>query len=656
MKLLRLALHNFKGIKQFTLETNGDDVTVFGDNATGKTTLWDAFLWLLFDKDSANKKDFQIKRVDEQGNVEHGLNHEVEATLDTGEKQVTLRKVYAEQWQKKRGSAEQVFTGHTTAYYINGIPAKQNEYKDAIDDLVKGQAAVAGSGEEVFRLLTSPVYFNEVLHWQKRRELLLEVCGGDIGTAEVVAANKDVAALESVLAEHTIEDYRKKIKARRKDLNDELAQIPVRIDELTRSLPTADEAAVTAAEKESAQLETELQELHTQRAAALQGGGLADKKHRLRTVRADMVDLEHEAQARQTAQTASQRRELQAVQAAAYNLEADIAATKRAITDAEAEIESIDGKLATLRKQWQEVDAQDFVHKADDTCPTCGQDIPAAKVKAAREKAVAQYNADKAAKMAEIRADGKSLGERKKQLEADVAVHRDTIAAAETKLAGLQGQQKELNAQIEHAEVSLPDEHAALKVEAEQLEAEIANETQTTDTSKIDEQVASIKQKLAELQEVKGQVAQLERGKARIEELKTKERTLAAEFEKLERELFLTEEFVRTKVQLLEKQINARFGMADFKLFDVQVNGAVVECCETLFEGVPFGSLNNAARINVGLDIINTLADYYGVTAPIFIDNREAVTKLLSTKGQRISLVVSAGDAEMRVEKEKGVA
>lgn len=113
----------------------------------------------------------------------------------------------------------------------------------------------------------------------------------------------------------------------------------------------------------------------------------------------------------------------------------------------------------------------------------------------------------------------------------------------------------------------------------------------------------------------------------------------------------MTEEFVRTKVHLLEEKINSKFKYARFKLFKDQINGGLEETCETLYEGVPYSSgLNNAARINVGLDIINTLNDYYGITAPIFVDNSEAVTKLINTNSQILSLIVSEKDKQLRVE------
>jgi hypothetical protein len=165
MRLISLTLNNFKGIKSFALKPQGKDINIYGDNATGKTTLADAFMWLLFDKDSQNRKDFQIKTLGQDGEPEHGLEHSVEAVLELENgKRITLKKVFKEKWTKKRGSATAEFTGHTTDHFIDGVPAKKKEYDEKIAEI---------ADEQIFRLLTDPAYFNQQLHWQKRRELLL---------------------------------------------------------------------------------------------------------------------------------------------------------------------------------------------------------------------------------------------------------------------------------------------------------------------------------------------------------------------------------------------------------------------------------------------------------------------------------------------------
>ena len=151
-----MKLKNFKGIKNFELKPDGNDLRIYGENEAGKTSLYDAFYWILFDKDSEGNSNFSIKTLDEDNNVIHNLEHEVKAELEINDKKMELRKVYYEKWTKKRGSATETFTGHTTDYYINDVPVKKSEYDSKINDLID---------EERFKLLTNSAYFNEQLHW-----------------------------------------------------------------------------------------------------------------------------------------------------------------------------------------------------------------------------------------------------------------------------------------------------------------------------------------------------------------------------------------------------------------------------------------------------------------------------------------------------------
>lgn len=114
----------------------------------------------------------------------------------------------------------------------------------------------------------------------------------------------------------------------------------------------------------------------------------------------------------------------------------------------------------------------------------------------------------------------------------------------------------------------------------------------------------------------------------------------------------MCEEFIRTKVELLEGSINNKFaGSISFKLFNKQINGGLNECCEATVNGVPFSNANTASQINAGLSIVNTLCNHFDVQAPIFIDNAESVNKIGETDSQLIKLIVSL-DNTLKVEVE----
>lgn len=634
----RLTLKNFKGIKQFELITDGKSCNVFGDNATGKTTLFDALTWLLFDKDSQNQKEFAIKTLDATGNAIHYLEHEVEAVFDISGHELTLRKVYAEQWTKKRGSAIKEFTGHTTDYFIDGVPVKRNEYTAKINEIVD---------ENIFKLLTNPAYFNESLKWNERRKILLDVCG-DISDADVIAGDKALARLPEILGNRKLEDHRKVIAARRAEVNKELDKIPVRIDEVMRSLPVCEGQYVDEAQQKIVQLTADLQAKQQELARIESGGEVAEKKRQLAEANAELMQLISKHNAEVDADVREKRTDLMATENDANRITRDITALRDKIDANKKLIITKTTAMDGLRKRWDEEDTKAFT--GDDTCPTCGQMLPPEQI----EEAKATFNRKKAETLEQISADGKRLSAEANQLQQENTELQKQIAVLE---AHYKETQKEINFIQSLISISTAPAESAeakdlrLKIDGLNSAINALQEGSREAMASVQQEIDQIREQIATHERTLSMVEQRKVGEARVEELKQQERELAAEFEKLEGELYLTEQFVKTKVAMLEERINSRFKLARFKLFDTQINGGVAECCETLYNGVPYsGGLNNAARINIGLDIINTLAERYSLNAMIFVDNREAVTKLTETQAQIISLIVSEPDKTLRVE------
>lgn len=642
MKLFSLKLQSFKGLKSFTLDAQGENVNIYGENATGKTTLFDAFLWLLFDKDSANRKDFDIKTLDSNGEAMHGLEHSVEGVFDVGGRELNLKKTYAENWTKKRGSAEKQFTGHSVDHFVDKVPVKKGEFDNRIAEIVD---------ESVFKLLTNPKYFNEQLHWQKRRQLLLEVCG-DISDADVIASDANLAKLPDILGERTLDDHRKVIAARRAEINREIERIPVRIDEVTQGMPDLIGDAVSY-ENEIKALQLKIEGKEKQRREIQAGGGAAELQVKLSELSAKMLELKTKLREDQDAQHEPVRVKKGLFTAEMISLEAEIAGLRKQIELSKTTEKELTDKTVALRQKWHEVDTEPFEYQESDTCHFCGQSLPADQVAGAREKASAQFNQEKAEQLAVISKRGQDA-------KAELEKQQKLLAEYEALLPGKQEALEKVKAAIESltvvqaspVDVDNNPEYQALVKEKEKLQKKVVTlEADKAEAlTKIDGDIEDDRTLLRANQTELAKFEQFGAGEKRIAELKAQERVLAAEYENLEQELYLAEQFVRSKVKLLEEKINNRFKMARFKLFSVQINGGIEECCETIYQGVPYSSLNNGARINIGLDIINTLSEHYQFDAPIFIDNKEAVTKLIDVQAQVIALVVSEGDKKLRVE------
>ena len=647
IRLQRLALRDFQG-GTFTLDAHGEDVFIFGQNTAGKTRIASAFSWLLFNKDALGRSEFEIKNLDAQGEAAHGLEHTVEADLNMDGEVVNLKKVYHEKWQKKRGSATAEFTGHTVEFSINGVPVQEKEYNARI-------AEIAGD-ESRFRLLTSPTAF-PTLHWQKQRSLLLDVCG-DLTDEEVIATDSRLADLKAILKGRKIDDHRKIVSARRAEINKELEKIPVRIDEVRRSRPDVSglNHDSIAAEVDGLEVSINSKKLELQGVNA--GGRIAELSKELAGINADIQKLESD---HYSANMADANRMNQRISEASEKLRI---AQRRdselgsAIKLNNQRLSGLDGQLEALRGRWAEIDALQFKDTTETSCPTCGQGLPAERVQEAREKALAAFNLDKASKLEDVSNRGKRLREEydlyEKQKQAamnEQETLKAQIPVLEEEVRKLVSKRDQMKALAEdHTAIPAREDYQKRKAEIELL---IDNERRGNyqDAAAIRNEITSLQSSLFAAKSKLDMFARSKDGEKRMEELKIIEKALAAEYERLESELYLTDLFIKTKVSLLTERINGKFEMVRFKLFNTLINGGLEDCCEITVGGVPFNAgLNNAARIQAGCDIIRTLQEHFGMRAPVIVDNRESVSEIPNMECQLISLVVSPRDRQLRVE------
>ncbi|MDU0329255.1 AAA family ATPase [Paenibacillus sp. 3LSP] len=649
--LERLTLRNFKGFREFVLTTYGGNVEVYGDNGTGKTTIFDAFTWLLFGKDSANRSEqkFEIKELDSTGKVKrHKLEHEVEADLLVNGRRRTFRRVYSEKWTKKRGSVVDSFEGHTTDYYIDGVPVKQSEYQAEVDSIIK---------EDLFRLLTSPSFFNEQLKKEERRKVLLEICG-DVTDAEVIHSNSKLNRLPAILGDLDIEKHKEYVKNRCKEINKEIDRIPDRIDEAQRSQPDIAGLDERLLDGQIAQLRSTIKTKEEEMLRIQHGGETAVKEKRIREIESELLAIQSRLQSAVLDQVASKRNEVSLIQKDYDSLRRQIDNKRYQIKQNEQNIDLKTREAERLRAEWTEVNSKVFEgHHHDDYCPACGQTLPAEQIQEAHAKAEAAFNRDKAQRLEQINIRGKAAKEEtirlqseNERLSQEIEGINDKLADFQSKLAAAEQELDQLRSGIQDPK-SDPGYQELLREKAA-IQDEIARlkESAQGEVSRLSGEISDLESRLRDLERDRFKLDAYKNAEKRIAQLEAQEKSLAAEYERLQEELFLTEEFTRSKVALLDSKINSKFKYARFRLFKEQIDGGLNEVCDTLYNGVPYdGGLNNAARINVGMDIINTLSEHYGFTAPIFIDNAEAVTQLIDTDAQVIRLIVSEPDKKLRI-------
>lgn len=637
IRINSLTLENFKCHRHLRLDFDGRDAVIYGDNAAGKTSIFDAFTWLLFGKDSQGngEKNMEIKPLDGTGAVaDHQAITSVEAELAVDGEIVILKRTYREVWATKRGSAQEVFDGNTSEYFVGGVPCKKYAFDEQIKALVP---------EDVFRLLTSVSYFPNDLPWQKRRAVLFDMAG-TLTDQEIMAGNPAFAPLLEGMGKLSLEDYRRKLAAEKKGFVGIKDETPARISECQKTINDLQGLDFEAASATVAALEAQQKELSAQ-VIALDHNAAADAKRleiqetRLAMDKLNMDNAAHRAQqAAQGPKLDNLRHQITLERTRLYS-------ARTLLEHKQGEVAAIDRAVEGLREEWIRVNSETF---SGGVCPTCGQDLPFDQL----QKAVAGFEGQKQRRLQEITRSAELQKQAKANTEQNIRDMESEIRDREAHIAQLeQACEAAVAAVVEPVDMpGYAENVAATRAKINGLETDLQQLLGGTAQTKnqLSTQLAEITGKLCSAREVLAKEGVLQYARQRIDQLREEARNAATALEAIEKMLYLAEEFTRHKARCVENGINSLFEIARFRLFREQANGGLEERCDVVFDGVPYMGLNNGAKVNVGIDIINTLSRHYGVTVPLFVDNAESVTRLRECSAQVIRLVVSESDKELR--------
>lgn len=637
VKIIRLTLENFKCHRLLNLQFDGLNAGIYGDNAAGKTSVYDALTWLLFGKDSAGngEKNIEIKPLDSLGNVaDHSAVTAVEAELSVDGEAVILRRTYKEVWSTKRGSSIETFTGNTSEYYIDGVPYKKNAFDDKVHEIVS---------EDVFRLLTSVSYFAAGLPWQQRRSVLFDMAG-TLTDREIMAGNETFAPLLDAMGKLELEDYKKKLGAEKRNLTGAKTEIPARISECQKTVEDLEGLDFAAAQAELDALNARKESLSEQVLAIENDTALSQKRLQIREAQMDLSALEKENEAYRRSQqsavvdTVVIARDLD-------NLRTRLSGRRKLLENEEQFIAHMEEKIEASRKEWAGVSVEAF---SGGTCASCGQALPADKL----QRAMEAFEANRKDRLRRIETTAASLKDTKAQAEYRIASYREEISGLEGEILGKEQQLTAANANV--VEVADMEDFAqrrqALMDRIQALGVELAGMADNTIAVKgqLQQQIVQVRQQAAKAAEIVNKRSVLDYAHKRIEDLRQDAKNAAECLEAVEKMLYLIDEYTRYKTRFVEDSVNSLFRLAKFRLYREQANGGVEDRCDVVYDGVPYLGLNNGMKINVGIDIINALARHHGVCVPLFVDNAESVTQLEYAGTQVIRLVVSAEDKKLR--------
>jgi DNA repair exonuclease SbcCD ATPase subunit len=656
MILKSLHLENFKGIK--SLDVNFSNKTsIKGQNAVGKTTIFDAFTWLLFNKNSAGEEKFNVRPLDKDGNRIDNVEIKVVGVLDVDGKEVELSKVQKQNWVKKRGTDTVTLQGNVNSFEIDGYPKSEAEFKAYISGLAQS--------EEMFKMLTNPQYFSS-LKWKDQRDILMKLVA-EVSDVELAQTDTKYAPLIAELAKApSTDDIRAKFSKALSEWKKKQAEIPVRIDEAEKSKVDVD---VAEQELLKADLERKIEALEDV---------MAKSDVRIDEMRSEEMHCQFEMSA--IAQTmnnelSSKKREIENHK---YDHERKLEDVRSSIRKAQDSIESNKKSISeqTLKKSdLVKKYNEEVVKKFDDSkwifdvstavCSLCGQRLPEDKIESLRADfsqrkadAIEAFNEEHAKTLAMIVDDGnacaemiKNLTENNKDLENKINTLKLNEAEEIDIIKGFDEQLSKIPACADYMQNT---EYAKLKARQDKLLADIAElESKGADKAVEDAKAdkAKLKSQLDEVNKIIAQSANNVMIDDRIETLKDEQKEIGQKVADQEQILYLLEEFIRFKLNKVSESINSHFKTVNFKLFEMQLNGGMKDCCECTVNGVPYSTLNSGHRIVAGLDIIRSLSELYGVIVPIFVDNAESLNdfNVPDMDAQLILLSVSA-DKQLKVE------
>lgn len=642
--LKSLALVNFKGVRDFSIAFNDGITTVCGDNGTGKTTLYDAYLWLLFGKDSTGRSDgangFNVKTTGEDGKPIYRLEHSVTAVLEVDGKEIKLQRSLVEKWQKVNGTTDEVMKDETQ-YFINDVrTGTKKEYQAEISEIIP---------EDVFRMITNPYYFTS-LSAETQKDMLLEMVG-NIDDKEVAATDPDFLALLDQINGTSLAKWAREIAAKKKACNDALATIPASIETAQKLMPESEEWAVL--EKQLKEVQDRVKEIDAQIAdkSALNDEAYKRKMALMKQQADKRIKLQDRENTIRMETNAAHNKALSDIQQMENELsinQKNLDSYRNDKMNVDGKIDELNGKLVEMREQFKAVAKEQFPEPSGDVlvCPTCGEPYKGENLENAIAKLRGNFEQSKSKRQKDIQTKGKQY-----KAEYDKAVEQQTKLTG--LIAKLEDDALEIKGNITIKKNNIPvagnaDEAIANDKECIGLRndiAEIANQLQVevpqADVSELQSEKADRNAAIAEINKRLGKRAMIERVNKEIADLEEKRianNQAKADLEKWE-DVYLR--FQKAKDEVLMQRINGLFNVVSFSFVKEQKNGGEKVTCYCMVNGVPYADVNACGKVNAGLDIINAICATKGISAPIFIDNRESFNQIVPTISQIVNLKVS---------------
>lgn len=599
VKLNKLIIKGFKGIDDFTLEIGGENATLIGENGTGKTSVADAFYWLLTDSNLERKSKFGIIKNSHE-------KAEVEGELFFGSKLKVLKKIYCPVIKKN------MITGYTTIHYVDGIEMTQKEYQKEINLNID------------IRLISDVHYFMSI-PVTLRRTLLFSLIS-KISDDDIIKEYKDLRPAKQILNNRDFATIRLMLTREVKNLSKERDEIPVEIRTARSMLPGKKV-------RKEATIRKHIDKLDEQIADVKHGGNII--KH-VALLKAELISLETNIRVQYESKEEKLRTRRFEIKTALNSNYRTITDEKEAIESKQKSLFQFNDQIDNLHNRWKEEKAMKY--NPSTVCYACKQKLPLDQITRQED----EFKKEIAQSLKQIDMEGKELRKVIKNIESKISLHASIIEKIQSDIEKLEDELNIIEKKIEEIDRRMQEEIKNKRKKIEEQIKALKNENENSDLYKLKDEKSKLEAEL--------NLSILEEDiNIKISRYEKKQSKISKEIEAIEKNIWLLDEFNRKKAEYIESVIDDKFVITEWKLFRIHQNGNIEDICDPQFDEVPYIDLNTGSKINIGLDIVNTFASHYDIEFPVFVDNSESITNWIPSECQLINLKAMEGWKTLKI-------
>lgn len=652
-KIILNSIHieNFRGIKALDV-TCGDNVSVSGRNGSGKTSVYNAYLWCLFNKD-AYGKSIEVRPIDLEhsagSNVQylHNIDTKVVLTFSASDgTSFSVARVEREDWSVPRGMSTPIYKGQTQERLINDVPYGVREFATKLNSFCDADNWFMLSSINAFMSLGD-----------KARRAVLESISGGIDEQEIAKDFPHV--LLAMQQGKNVLELKRQTKLTKDTSKRDLDSIPARIDQQEKLRVDIDVDKYTGIKEHSEQMKAEYEKSLEEHLSTRPGTESNVLSERLATINASIAKLTNSVSKKQMELSDAVLKEYHNAQAECGRLNCAESTANMYLERTKAELKKSEADLQAAIANWQNVNAMEYVEGEIETvCPTCHRELDPFQIQEIKNKAVEDFNKKKSDMLASAINSGSAARAARDKASADVAKYTEDLNKAKAEYDIAFAKCSELKAKLDAVRsvsdiLSEDSEYNMLLSEKSDIEKKMLEQASGQKDAMVEfnnrtqELQTLIKLEDATIRDAVNQLAavqtngRIDQERARLEKMQEDLAQTIADCDLIDMEISA---YVKRKITIAESNVSKFFDIVSWQLYERNIsNDGEKEICEAIIDGRPYATQNTATKVNAGIDIINGISKALDINVPMFVDNKESVTELISTDSQLFTFSVVEG-------------